>query len=278
MLTDFFAIKTGMTQAWTKDGRRLAVTKLQASDNLVVADLGQQRIEIGYGLKNSKNINKPQRARYQKGDFSFMPAKLTVGKLTDETVSPKAGDAIKVDKVLSVGDLVEIQGKTKGRGFAGAVKRYGFHGGPKTHGQSDRNRAVGSIGSGTTPGRVYKGKRMPGHYGVDTQTVKGLVVLYINNETHEVWVSGPVPGHIKSFVRIHKTGENKEINLDKVASGIQESASLVNQLEESPTQAETTPVVQPEAEKIEEVEITEEIAEIKEPKKTETVKEVEEAK
>src|SRR5258708_34763995 len=109
---------------------------------------------------------------------------------------------LKVEQILQVGDMVTVQGTTKGRGFAGAMKRHGFSGGPKTHGQSDRWRAVGSIGQRTTPGRVFRGKKMPGHYGVDTQTIKGLVVVYVDPETQVLWLNGPVPGHIKSVVTI----------------------------------------------------------------------------
>lgn len=220
MLTDFFAIKLGMTQAWTKDGRRLAVTKLQADDNTVGVSLGQQKVELGYGLKEEKNTKQPQRAHLKKVGFKSMPSRLTSTNLVESESPIKSGTPVSASQVFKVGDLVEIQGTTKGRGFAGVMKRYGFHGGPKTHGQSDRSRAPGSIGSGTTPGRVFKGKRMPGHYGVDTQTIKGLVILHIDEQNKELWVSGPIPGHIKSFVKIHRTGENKLIELDEKSSGI----------------------------------------------------------
>jgi large subunit ribosomal protein L3 len=100
------------------------------------------------------------------------------------------------------------------------MKRHGFHGGPATHGQSDRARAVGSIGQRTTPGRVWVGKKMPGHYGDEAKTVLGLVVVHIDPTTKEVWLSGPVPGSISSQVRITKTGQTKQVELDLSASGI----------------------------------------------------------
>ncbi|HOZ03557.1 MAG TPA: 50S ribosomal protein L3 [Candidatus Woesebacteria bacterium] len=237
MLTDFFAIKTGMTQAWTKDGRRLAVTKLQANDNILVSQLNEEKVVIGYGRKQAKNVNKPQRAQFQKGGFVFMPARTISTNVVKGETAPSLGESVKVSQVFQVGDLVDVQGVTKGRGFAGAMKRYGFKGGPKTHGQSDRSRAPGSIGSGTTPGRVWKGKRMPGHYGVNTQTVKGLVVLHVDAQTNELWVSGPVPGHIQSFIRIHKTGQTKNIELNKKASGI----TAVTQTEDSVKNVESQP-------------------------------------
>jgi len=104
---------------------------------------------------------------------------------------------------------------SKGRGFAGAIKRHGFHGGPRTHGQSDRQRTPGSIGAGTNPGRIWKGKKMPGHYGVETKTVSGLVVVHIDLNNREIWLNGPVPGYKNSIVRIQKSGVKKDIKLNK---------------------------------------------------------------
>ena len=210
-----------MSQAWSEDGKRLPITKLKVSDNVVLSKKETQdkqvTVEIGYGQKKLKNVAKPLRAKIAKSGFSFGVKQVEGVKLATqeegETVV-EAGQTLALTDVLSIGDVVEIQGSTKGRGFAGAIKRHGFHGGPKTHGQSDRARAVGSIGSGTTPGRVWKGKRMPGRYGCDTKTVSGLVVVYIDQKSNEVWVNGPVPGYRTSTVRISKTGINKEIKLN----------------------------------------------------------------
>ncbi|AKM81165.1 MAG: 50S ribosomal protein L3 [Candidatus Pacebacteria bacterium GW2011_GWF2_38_9] len=221
MLNTIFATKVEMSQAWSEDGKRLPITKLKVSDNVVLSKKETQdkqvTVEIGYGQKKLKNVAKPLRAKIAKSGFSFGVKQVEGVKLATqeegETVV-EAGQTLALTDVLSIGDVVEIQGSTKGRGFAGAIKRHGFHGGPKTHGQSDRARAVGSIGSGTTPGRVWKGKRMPGRYGCDTKTVSGLVVVYIDQKSNEVWVNGPVPGYRTSTVRISKTGINKEIKLN----------------------------------------------------------------
>ena len=97
-------------------------------------------------------------------------------------------------ETFAVGERVDVIGTGKGKGFAGAVKRYGFHGGPKTHGQSDRHRAPGSRGSGTTPGRVYKGARGPGHMGTDRVTVQALKVVLVDTERNLIGVHGAVPG------------------------------------------------------------------------------------
>jgi large subunit ribosomal protein L3 len=104
------------------------------------------------------------------------------------------GDKLEVGEVFSVGDQVDIVGTSKGKGFQGAVKRHGFRGGPRTHGQSDRQRATGSIGATTTPGRVFKGKRMPGHMGFERVTVQNLRVEYLDPERNLIGVRGAVPG------------------------------------------------------------------------------------
>ncbi len=233
MLVDFFATKLGMTQAWTKDGKRLAITRCKATPNIItssqvvtVLDKSIQGrvfkdvtiLGVGSGKKKLKNMPKPLRSSLEKSGFSEGVARITGVRVPADQEAPTVGSSISLAETLEVGDVVQVQGTTKGRGFAGAVKRYGFHGGPKTHGQSDRTRAVGSIGAGTTPGRVWKGKRMPGHYGTDTQTVPGLVVVHVDPVAQEVWLSGPVPGSITSSVRIRKTGKKKSIELDTVAS------------------------------------------------------------
>jgi large subunit ribosomal protein L3 len=237
MLDAIFATKLGMTQAWSTSGKRLAVTKCKADDNLIVGQQDapvtdkssrtwqknrQTILEVGYGAKKQQNMKKPLRERVKKSGFSFGVKQIKgirVNALEEE--SPlKIGDFVSVDQVLQPGDVVKVQGTSKGRGFAGAVKRHGFAGGPATHGQSDRERAVGSIGAGTDPGRVWKGKKMPGHFGDETKTVLGLVVLYVDPKTKEVWLSGPVPGANTSIVKIEKTGQKKNIKLDLVAAGL----------------------------------------------------------
>ncbi len=221
MINTIFATKIGMSQAFTKDGKRLPVTKLKVSDNFVLSKKETQdkqiTLEIGYGPKKLKNVDKPLRKQIEKSGFSLGVKQVEGVKLNKTEEGEKTlevGQTVAFTEILSVGDVVEIQGSSKGRGFAGAMKRHGFHGGPKTHGQSDRARAVGSIGAGTTPGRVWKGKRMPGRYGQETKTVAGLVVIYVDQAKQELWVNGPVPGFNTSTVRISKTGTNKEIELN----------------------------------------------------------------
>lgn len=234
MINTIFATKVGMSQAFTKDGKRLPVTKLKVSDNFVLSKKETQdkqvTLEIGYGQKKLKNVEKPLRKQIEKSGFSLGVRQVEgvkLGKQEEGEKTLEAGQTLSVTDVLTVGDVVEIQGSTKGRGFAGAMKRHGFHGGPKTHGQSDRARAVGSIGAGTTPGRVWKGKRMPGRYGQETKTVAGLVVVYVDQAKQELWVSGPVPGFNTSTVRIIKTGVSKEIELNLDLLGLSKVESEV---------------------------------------------------
>ena len=104
------------------------------------------------------------------------------------------GDKLEVGEVFSVGDQVDVVGTSKGKGFQGAMKRHGFRGGPKTHGQSDRQRSPGSIGATTTPGRVFKGKRMPGHMGSERVTIQNLQVAYVDADRNLLGVRGAIPG------------------------------------------------------------------------------------
>lgn len=234
MLRDFFAIKLGMTQAWTTGGKRVAITRCKASDMQVTrvetvevvdttsnirAKTQARIVEVGVGKKKLSAMTKPLSSILTKHGFT-QGVRSFRGVRAEGEETPVAGDTILLGSVLAVGDIVKVQGTSKGRGFAGAVKRYGFAGGPATHGQSDRERAVGSIGAGTTPGRVWRGKKMPGHYGVDAKTVTGLVIVHIDPATQEIWLSGPVPGSINGQLKITKTGTTKKVELDFASAGI----------------------------------------------------------
>ncbi|MFQ5577673.1 MAG: 50S ribosomal protein L3, partial [Anaerolineae bacterium] len=119
------------------------------------------------------------------------------------------GQVIKAD-VFEVGDRVDVVGTSTGKGFAGVVKRHGFAGGPKTHGQSDRHRAPGSIGAGTTPGRVFKGMRMPGRMGGDRVTVSNLKVVFVPPERNEVALKGAFPGEKNGLVMVKQARKTKK--------------------------------------------------------------------
>jgi len=173
-----------MTSLFSEDGKRIGVTVLEAKP-LIVNRL-RTKDKDGYEalqLKSHKN-------------------KLTEFKSTSET-SPQLKTEITIDTVFSPGDEVSATSKSKGRGFAGVIKRYGFHRQPVTGGQSDRVRAPGSIGA-QTPGKVIKGKKMPGHYGNTKVTVPNLKIYKVDKEQNLLYVTGAVPGHVNSWVIITK--------------------------------------------------------------------------
>ncbi len=205
--------KVEQTQKFLTDGTRIPVTVLSTPGNPVTAiktkdNDGYIALQLGFG--NKKVANKPEMGQAKKAHLEKAPQFLTEVRLTEkeaETV-PNLGDMLLANMVLEPGDIVDVRGKSKGKGFAGGVKRHGFRGGPKTHGQSDRWRAPGSIGSGTTPGRVYRGKRMAGKMGNDMTTLKNLEVVEVGKDF--VWVKGVVPGPIGSIVVVTTTGKKKK--------------------------------------------------------------------
>lgn len=214
MIQAIIGKKIDQTSIFLTDGRRLSATKIDASGNVVVqaktiAKDGYTSVQLGFAMK--KSPSKAMQGVSKKAGLTNTPAFFHEVKLVDgvsEDNMPKAGEIIAIDTVIKPGDVIKVTGTSKGKGFAGVVKRYGFRGGPRTHGQSDRERAPGSIGQTTTPGRVYKGKRMAGRMGHATVSVTNLVVLDIIGST--VLVKGLVPGSKNSIVVIEKTGESKK--------------------------------------------------------------------
>lgn len=192
--------KGAMSMRFNSRGQQIPVTFINAAPNLIyVAKSG--KIELTFGQK--KKAKNPQNA-YVKS-FGFAPRKIREIKGEQEI---KTGDKITV-AVFEPGDAVKVTGTSKGKGFAGGMKRWGFHGGPKTHGQSDRHRSPGSIGQTTTPGRVFKGKKMAGHMGNVTKSVRGLEVIEIDESKNILVVKGAVPGAKNSFLFIEKMGKVK---------------------------------------------------------------------
>jgi large subunit ribosomal protein L3 len=161
---------------------------------------GYDAIQVGFGTR--KHVNKPLGGHMKPhGDFRWL-REIRVDDTNGYELGQKLGP-----ELFEEGDIVDVVGKSKGKGFAGGIKRHHFHGGPKTHGQSDRHRAPGSIGSGTTPGRVRKGLRMAGHMGDARVTVKNLRVFESNQARGVLLIEGSVPGAKNGLVRIAKTGK-----------------------------------------------------------------------
>ena len=200
--------KLNMSRRFNKIGYQIPVTLITAEPNIVLVKKSNS-VVIGMGAK--KKVKKTENAFVKVAGFSprfIKEVKTSNSKDQESTQEPKPGDKISVS-IFEPGDEVKITGTTKGRGFAGVVKRHGFHGGPKTHGQSDRHRAPGSIGAGTTPGRVYKGKRMAGHMGASQITITGLEVIEVDEKTNTITVKGAVPGARNGLLIIEKTGKVK---------------------------------------------------------------------
>lgn len=181
-------------------GKWLTVTRLALGPCTVlqtknVEKDGYRAVQLSFGTK--RNTTKPMAGHLKKSGTDRMPLFISEIK-TDE--APNAGSKITASDVFFTGDLINVAGVTRGKGFTGVVKRWGFHGGPKTHGQSDRHRAPGSIGQGTTPGRVYKGKKMAGRSGTAVKTIRNLKVTKVLAEQNEIWVTGAVPGARGAYV------------------------------------------------------------------------------
>jgi len=199
--------KIEMGEAYIGETRR-GVTKI-ALHPMTISQLksvekdGYAAIQVGFGApkKHTKRtVSKNREMTFEEG-----MEKGTV-------ISPK--------DVVTVGSICDIQGTSKGKGFAGVMKRWNFAGGPKTHGQSDRARAPGSIGQGTTPGRVHKGKKMPGRMGSDTVTVKKSTIVLFNEADNTIWVTGPVPGSRHSLVRLTVTDQKDLGILSYITGGL----------------------------------------------------------
>lgn len=200
--------KIGMTQLFRESGEAVAVTAIQAGP--VVVTQVKTRDRDGYGAIQMGLVeSKMKQSRISSPEKGHLKGLDSVRHLrefrTDDTSSIKRGDRLDVGS-LAVGDLVSVTGFSKGRGFAGVVKRHHFSGGPKTHGQSDRHRAPGSIGAATFPGRVLKGKKMAGHMGDRKITAPNLEVLQTDVERNLLLVKGAVPGANGGLLIIEKAG------------------------------------------------------------------------
>ena len=194
--------KVGMTQLFDDAGRAVPVTVIKAGPCYVtqvrtVDQDGYSAVQLGFEETKTQRLSGGELGHLKKNELP--PLRILREFRTDEDM--EEGQTLTVE-VFEEGERVDIVGKSKGRGFTGVVKRYGFSGGPKTHGQSDRHRAPGSIGAGSTPGRVFKGKRMPGRMGTDTVTSQNLLISRIDPENNIIAGRGSVPGPKNGLVII----------------------------------------------------------------------------
>ena len=199
--------KIGMTRVFNQEGQAIAVTVIEAGPCPVVQVKTKERegydaIQLGFGEKRKKLFTQPLLGHFTRAKVE--PKRILKEMRTENSDKFKTGQELKVD-LFSVGEKASVTGISKGLGFQGVVRRYKFRGGPKTHGQSDRLRAPGSIGGSSYPSRVFKGQRMPGRMGGEKLTIKNLEVVGVDAEKNLLLLKGAVPGKRNSYLTIRKS-------------------------------------------------------------------------
>ena len=194
--------KIGMTQIFDEKGTVIPVTAIQAGP-CVVAQVksnetdGYTAVQLGFGEVKDKHMNKPAKGHFAKAGIQN---KKHLREFRVESIDVKVGDEVKAD-VFAAGEKIDVQGTTKGKGFQGVIKRHGQSRGPMGHG-SMYHRRPGSMGPTSTPGRVFKGKKLPGHMGVQTVTIQNLDVVRVDLDKNVILVKGSVPGAKGSLLKI----------------------------------------------------------------------------
>ncbi|MEW6088516.1 MAG: 50S ribosomal protein L3 [bacterium] len=212
--------KLGMTQIFDKDGKITGVTVIEAGPCYVIKNKteekdGYRAVQIGYKPVKESKLNKPELGHLKKN--GVQPLKYLHEFVLNKDETAETGSQLKIDTLFKSGDFVDIIGKSRGKGFAGGVKRYGFKGGKASRG-SMFHRAPGSIGANTFPGRVWKGKRLPGHMGDAKVTSIGLYVAQVDPGNNFLMVKGAVAGAPGGLVVVEKSKRNKRVKVtQKVA-------------------------------------------------------------
>ncbi len=202
MVTGMIGKKIGMTRIFKEDGTVVPVTAIEAGPCTVTQvkteeKEGYNAIQLGFG--ESRRLNKPEKGHLKNmGAFRHL-REFQAGDLSEVELGQKV-----TVEIFEPGERIDVIGTSKGRGFAGVIKRHHFSGGPKTHGQKDRHRAPGSVGGGTYPGKTWKGQRMAGHMGNARVTVKKLEVVQANPDRNLLLVKGAVPGARNGLLLIRK--------------------------------------------------------------------------
>ncbi len=205
MITALLGKKLGSSQTFDEKGKRIPVTMVLAGPNWITEVENQEgfkSIQLGFG--DIKNLSKAEMGHLKKAGLDKKLRFLRSFTVSDVAENETPGSQVAVDAIFAPGDTIRVTGTSKGKGFAGVVKRHNFRGGPRSHGQSDRERSPGSIGATTTPGRVFKGKRMAGRMGNDRVTVRNLSIVAVDPATHILTIKGLVPGSINSLVIVAK--------------------------------------------------------------------------
>jgi len=205
MIRGMVGRKVGMMRLYDGAGRARGVTAIQLGPNRVTQLRTEERdgysaVQVGF-RGNRKRLTRPGRGHLRTAGLEGETLTLLREFPADNLDDHELGEVVTVDQ-FEAGSYVDVSGTSKGRGFAGGVKRWGFHGGPKTHGQSDRHRAPGSVGAGTTPGKVFKGQKMAGHMGARTVSVLNLLVVATDPSRDLLFVEGSVPGPPNGIVQV----------------------------------------------------------------------------
>ena len=196
----------GMTQFFSENGTLIPVTVLEAGPCFVtqkktIENDGYEALQVGFGFVKEKHINKPLKGHFDKANVEI---KKVLKEFKFENCNEfEVGSEIKAD-IFSVGDKVDVSGISKGKGFQGAIKRHNQHRGPMSHG-SKYHRGVGSLSSATTPGRVKKGKKMPGHMGAENVTIQNLEIVRVDAEKNLLLIKGAVPGNKGSVIVVKES-------------------------------------------------------------------------
>ena len=201
--------KVGMTQIFDEKGYVIPVTVIEAGPCVVaqvktVETDGYNAVQLGFGEVKDKHINKPEKGHFEKSKLS---AKKHLREFRADSIDVKVGDEVKAD-VFEAGDKIDVQGTSKGKGFQGVIKRHGQHRGPMGHG-SMYHRRPGSMGSTSTPGRVFKGKKLPGHMGSQTITIQNLEVVRVDLDKNVILVKGSVPGAKGAILKLKTSVKSK---------------------------------------------------------------------
>ena len=217
MVNGIIGRKVGMTQVYEESGKAIPVTVIEAGPCPIVQVKTQERdgyqaVQLGFGARKEIKFNNPERGHFAKADIP--PTRVLREFCVNSLDEVSVGDTVDAG-LFSEGELVDVTGTSKGHGFTGVVKRYGFKGGRKSHGGEQDLRRTGSIGASATPSRVFKGKRMPGRYGAKRHTVQNLQVIQADAERNLLVVKGAIPGPPNGILLIKKAvkaseGDNTE--------------------------------------------------------------------
>lgn len=219
MALGVFGRKVGMSNIFGEDGKMIPVSIIEYKSCTVLQKKksdgkdGYNAVLLGFGETKEKHFNKPEGGFFKKTNLPLRKHIKEIRVSSEElSIYPEKGMDIDPSKFLSEGDLVDVTGKSKGRGFTGVIKKHNMKGHPKTRGTHEYRRHAGSIGCNTFPARIIPGKRMPGHYGFENVTVLNLKLVGINKDRGFLFIKGAIPGSTNSVVMVRRSSRNKTLN------------------------------------------------------------------